>query len=54
MNELEKRNENRSFMKGTYDDSRLDKTKELNESMTIQTTERDSYESKIHNLGGNN
>ena len=54
MNELEKRNDNRSFMKGNYDDSRLDKSKELNESMTIQTTERDSYESKIHNLGGNN
>ena len=54
MNQLEQKNETRSMMKDTYNDHRLDKSNELNESMTIQTTERDSYEQKIHSLGGNN
>lgn len=53
MNELEQKNENKSFMKGSYQDSRLDKSKELNDSMTISESSRDSYESKLHSLGGN-
>ena len=53
MNELEQKNENRSFMKDNYEDTRLDKSKELNENMTINEQSKDEYESKLHNLGGN-
>ena len=53
MNELEQKNENRSFMKGNYEDTRLDKSKELNANMTINEQSKDEYESKLHNLGGN-
>lgn len=52
MNEIEQKNENRSMMKGSYNDSRLDKSKELNSSMTINESSRDEYESKLHSLGG--
>lgn len=52
MNELEQKNENRSMMPGSYNDSRLDKSKELNSSMTINESSRDEYESKLHSLGG--
>ena len=52
MNELEQKNENRSFMKGTYQDNKLDKSSELNDSMTINESSRDEYEQKLHNLGG--
>ena len=52
MNELEQKNENRSMMKGSYNDSRLDKSKELNSTMTINESSRDEYESKLHSLGG--
>lgn len=53
MNQLEAKNETKSMMKGTYNDSRLDKSKELNERMTINEQSRDEFESKIHTLGGN-
>ena len=52
MNELEQKNETRSFMKGTYQDNKLDKSSELNESMSIDEKSRDEYEQKLHNLGG--
>ena len=51
MNELEQKNENRSMMPGSYNDSRLDKSKELNSTMTINESSRDEYESKLHSLG---
>lgn len=54
MNELEQKNEHRSMMPGTYQDSKLDKSKELNESMTINEASRDEYESTLHKIGGNN
>lgn len=54
MNEIEQKNENRGFMKGSYNDTRLDKSKELNDSMTINESSRDEYESKLHSLGGTN
>ena len=52
MNELEQKNETRSFMKGTYQDNKLDKSSELNDSMSIDEKSRDDYEQKLHNLGG--
>ena len=52
MNELEQKNETRSFMKGSYNDHKLDKSSELNDSMSIDEKSRDEYEQKLHNLGG--
>ena len=52
MNDLEQKNETRSFMKCTYQDNKLDKSSELNDSMTINESSRDEYEQKLHNLGG--
>ena len=52
MNELEQKNNTRSFMKGTYQDNKLDKSSELNDSMSIDEKSRDEYEQKLHNLGG--
>lgn len=52
MHDLEQTNEMRSTMKGSYDDTRLDKSVELNESMTINEKSKDEYESTLHNLGG--
>ena len=52
MNDLEQKNETRSFMKGTYQDNKLDKSSELNDSMTINESSRDEYEQKLHDLGG--
>ena len=51
--DLEQKNEMRSMMKGTYQDSKLDKSNELNASMTINEASKDEYESTLHNLGGN-
>lgn len=45
-------NETRSLMKGSYDDTRLDKSAELNDSMTINESSRDEYTNTLHNLGG--
>ena len=44
MNDLEQTNETRSMMKGSYQDNKLDKSNELNESMTIKETSKDEYE----------
>lgn len=52
MNELEEKNETRSMMTGSYSDNKLDKSNELNESMTINEGSRDEYESTLHSLGG--
>ena len=52
MHDLEQTNEARSMMKGSYQDHKLDKSNELNESMTINEASRDEYEQKIHSLGG--
>ncbi|MDN6160965.1 MAG: hypothetical protein L0K90_01885 [Staphylococcus equorum] len=52
MNQLEEKNDTRSMMKGNYSDKRLDKSNELNESMTLNQSSRDEYTNKIHNLGG--
>ena len=53
MKDLEQTNENRSMMKGNYQDHRLDKSNELNESMTINEQSKDEYEQTLHTLGGN-
>ena len=52
MNDLEQTNETRSMMKGSYQDSKLDKSNELNESMTINEGSRDEYEQTLHSIGG--
>lgn len=52
MNQLEQTNETRSMMKSDNGDIKMDKSNELNESMTINESSRDEYESKIHALGG--
>lgn len=54
MIDLEQNNENRGMMKGSYNDTRLDKSKELNDSMTINEGSRDEYEQTIHGIGGAN
>lgn len=54
MNSLEQTNDTRSMMKGTYQDTKLDKSVELNESMTINEGSRDEFEKAIHNIGGVN
>ena len=54
MNQLDQTNENKSFMKESYGDNKVDKSSELNDRMTISETARDEYESKIHNIGGGN
>lgn len=54
MNDLEQKNEMKSMMKGTYQDSKLDKSNELNASMTINEGSRDELESTLHNIGGRN
>lgn len=50
---MAERNETRDFSKQHQSDVKLDKSKELNTTMTIKETERDEYTNKIHNLGGN-
>lgn len=54
MNQLEQTNDNRSMMKTSYGDQKLDKSNELNDSMTINESSRDEYESTLHNIGGVN
>ena len=53
MKGLDQENENRSMMKNTYNDNRVDKSNELNDTMTLNEGSRDEYENTIHNLGGN-
>lgn len=52
--ELEQENTATSKMKSDYNDTKLDKSKELNDSMTINESSRDEYEKTIHSIGGNN
>ena len=54
MNELEQKNETRSMMKSSFNDLKLNKSNELNESMTINESSRDEYEKTLHNIGGVN
>ena len=42
------------FMKSHYQSEKLDKSNELNSSMTIsETNQEDEYTRKLKNLGGN-
>lgn len=50
--DLDKENTATSKMKSDYNDTKLDKSKELNDSMTISEASRDEYESTLHSLGG--
>lgn len=50
--DLEASNETRSMMKGSYNDTKLDKSSELNQRMTINEGSRDEFESTIHTVGG--
>lgn len=43
----------KGFMKNDYNDSKADKSNELNESMSITAQSPDEYERKINNVGGN-
>lgn len=54
MKDLEQTNETRSMMKNNYNDTKMDKSNELNESMTLNESSRDEYENTLHNLGGRN
>ena len=54
MKDLEQNNETKSMMKTNYSDVKLDKSNELNDSMTINEASRDEYESTLHNIGGVN
>lgn len=54
MKDLTAENENRSMMKTDYGDEKVDKSNELNETMTISEQSRDEYEQAAHNLGGAN
>lgn len=49
---LEQNNETRSMMKSTSGDIKMDKSNELNDTMTINEGSRDEYENTLHNLGG--
>ena len=53
MNELEQKNETRSMMKQDFSDTKMDKSNELNDGMTINEGSRDEYESSLHTIGGN-
>lgn len=54
MKDLEQKNETRSMIKRDYSDVKLDKSNELNDSMTINEASRDEYEKTLHNIGGVN
>ena len=46
-------NNTKGMMTSHYGDDKLDKVRELNSSMSIEENKpMDSYERKIHNLGG--
>lgn len=48
----EKINNTRDTVKAHEGDNKLDKSTELNESMTIAPSGKDEYENKIKNIGG--
>jgi len=52
MNEIDQTNDARSMMKSDFKDTKLDKSNELNESMTINEQSRDEYENQLHTMGG--
>lgn len=52
MNDLEQTNATRSMMKSTFGDVKMDKSSELNDSMTLNEGSRDEYENTIHKIGG--
>lgn len=54
MHKIGETNETKDMMSDSFGSNKLDKSQELNESMTIRETSMDEYESKIHNLGGSN
>lgn len=45
--------QNKNFMKSDYGDNKLDKSNEINPSMTIEEKPQDKLTRKILNLGGN-
>lgn len=47
-------NNTRDMMKSHYGDEKINKSDELNESMSISNSSRDEYTQKIHSIGGNN
>ena len=48
----EVKNKTRDFVKAHEGDNKLDKSTELNETMTIAPSGKDEYENKIKNIGG--
>lgn len=51
---MENRNSMKNFMKSDYRHDKLDKSNELNESMSISPSSPDEYTNKVRNIGGNN
>lgn len=49
---MEKENSMKNFIKSDYGDEKLDKSNELNESMSISSSSQDEYTKKIYNIGG--
>lgn len=50
---MNEENTMKDMMTSKYGNEQLDKSSELNETMSIMPTGQDEYESKIHSLGGN-
>lgn len=48
------KNTNRPFKQPSYGNNQMDKSTELNSSMSITSTSPDEYERKIFNIGGSN
>lgn len=47
------KNTNRNYMSQSFEDGKISKKVELNESMSINASSQDELTRKIHNLGGN-
>lgn len=45
--------QNKNFMKSDYSDNKLDKSNELNSTMSIKPQPQDELTRKIRSLGGN-
>lgn len=52
--ENENKNSMKGMMKSNYGDNKLDKSDELNSSMSISNKVSDEYTRTIHNIGGAN
>lgn len=50
--EYENSNDMRDMMASSFGDEKISKKTELNAGMTISPSEKDEYEQKIHNIGG--